>query len=133
MHLTRPYLGRKITYKDDVCMKVYGETKSLYLESDASGIGLGASVLQTRDGVICPMYIAPDNTILRPIAFAFARKCLNSAEQRYSNIKRGELGILHGVERFCHYCFARKVSIITNHKPLVAQFRKDVAMLLQRI
>ena len=26
--------------KDDVCMKFYSETKPLYLETDASGIGL---------------------------------------------------------------------------------------------
>ena len=34
---------------------------------------------------------------------------------------------------FYHYCFAREVSIITNHTPLVAMFKKDVATLLQRI
>ena len=64
--------------KDDVCMKFYDETKPLYLETDASGIGLGATLLHMRDGVICPRNIAPDNTILRPIAFA--SKSLTSME-----------------------------------------------------
>ena len=64
-------------------MKFYDETKPLYLETDASGIGLGASLLQTRDGMTCPKDTAPDNTILRPIAFA--SKSLTSAEQRYSS------------------------------------------------
>ena len=69
--------------------------------------------------------------ILRPIAFA--SKSLPSAEQRYSNITREALGILHGLERFHHYCFAKEVSIITDHKPLVAIFKKDVVSLSQRI
>ena len=40
---------------------------------------------------------------------------------------------MHGFERFCHYCIVREVSIITDHKPLVAIFKKDVATLSQRI
>ena len=40
---------------------------------------------------------------------------------------------MHGLERFHHYCFAREVSIITDHKPLVAIFKKDVATLSQQI
>ena len=117
--------------KDDVCMKFYNETKPLYLETDTSGIGLGAALLQTRDQMKCPRDIAPDNSILRPITFV--SKCLTSMESRYSNIKREVLHILHGLERFCHYCFAREVNIITDHKPPVAKFRKYVATLSQRI
>ena len=43
------------------------------------------------------------------------------------------LGILHGLEKFHHYCFGREVLITTDHKPLVAMFKKDVATLLQHI
>ena len=41
-------------------------------------IGLGTTLLQTRDGRTCPRDTAPDNTILRPITFA--SKSLTSAE-----------------------------------------------------
>ena len=34
--------------KDDVCMKLYDETKPLYLETDASRIGLGITLLQIK-------------------------------------------------------------------------------------
>ena len=34
------YEKAKALIKDDVCMKFYDETKPLYLETDASGIGL---------------------------------------------------------------------------------------------
>ena len=125
------YDKTKSLIKADVCMKFYYETKPLYLETDASRIGLGAALLQTRDGTTCLKDIAPDNTILRPIAFA--SKSLTSAEHRYSNIKREVLGILHGLKKFHHYCFAREVSIITDHKPLVEIFKKDIVTLSQWI
>ena len=112
-------------------MKFYDKNKPLYLETDALEIGLGAALLQIRDGATCPMDIEPDNTILRPIIFA--SKSLTSMEQRYNNMEREALGILHGLERFHHYCFAREISIITDHKPLVAIFKTDAATLSKRI
>ena len=35
-------------------MKFNNETEPLYLETDMSGIGLGAALLQTRDGTKFP-------------------------------------------------------------------------------
>ena len=46
------YDEAKSLIKEDVCMKLYDETKPLYLETDASRIGLGATVLQTRDATV---------------------------------------------------------------------------------
>ena len=83
--------------KNDICMTFYNETKPLYLEIDASGIGLGAALLQTRDDTTCPKDTAPDNTVLRSITFA--SKSLTSVEWRYSNIEREALGILHSLEK----------------------------------
>ena len=45
-------------------MKFYDETKPFYLKTDASGTGLSAALLQTRDGTSCPKDSTPDNTIL---------------------------------------------------------------------
>ena len=39
------------------------------------------------------------------------------------------LAILHGLEKFHHYCFAREVTIITDYNPLVEIFSKDEATL----
>ena len=92
-----------------------------------------------------------DNTILHPIAFA--SKSSMGTECRYSNIEREYLGILHGLEKFhhyCfvsevplgilhglekfhHYCFVSEVHVITDHKPFVAIFKKDIAILSQCI
>ena len=123
------YDKAKLLKKDDICMKFSDKTKPLYLETDASGIGIGAILLQTRDGATYPVDIAPDNTILRPVAFA--SKSLTSPECRYTNIKREALGILHGLKTFHHYCFTREVSMITDYKCLIAIFKKDIVTLSQ--
>ena len=50
-------------------MKFYDDTKLLYLETDASGLGLGVALLQLSDNTTCQKDVVPDNTILYPIAF----------------------------------------------------------------
>ena len=121
----------KFLIKSDMCMKFYDDTKPLYLETDASRVGLAAALLQTWEGTTCQKDMVTDNTILYPIAFA--SKSLTGLECRYSNIEREALGILHGLKKFHQYCFARGVHIINDPKPLVAIFKKDVAMLSQCI
>ena len=95
---------------------------TLYLEKDISRVGLGAALLQTLEGTTCQKDMVPDNTILHPIAFA--SKSLMGTVCRYSNIEMKALGILYGLEKFHHYCFAREVYVITDHTPLVSIFKK---------
>ena len=116
--------------KADMCMKFY-DTKLLYLETDASGVGLGAALLQLHDNTTWQKGMVPDNIILCPITFA--SESLTGAEWRYTNIEWEALGILHGLDKFHHYCFGREVFIITNHKLLVSMFKKDRATLSQHI
>ena len=59
---------------EDSCMKFYDETQPLYLETDASGIGLRTSLLHNRSGTSCQRNKAPDNSILRPLHLQ-ARAC----------------------------------------------------------
>ena len=44
----------KSLIKAEMCMKFYDYTKPLYLETDASGVSLGAALLQLRDNMTCP-------------------------------------------------------------------------------
>ena len=60
-------------------MKFYDDTKPLYLETDASRVGLGAALLQLHEGTLCQKDIVSDNTICHPIVFA--SKSLTGAEQ----------------------------------------------------
>ena len=108
--------------KADVCMKFYDDSKPLYLETDASRVGLGGALLQLHNNMVCQKAIAPDNIALCPIVFS--SKSLTSVEWRYSNIEHEVLVILHGLEKFHHYCFGREALITTDHKPLVAMFKR---------
>ena len=71
----------KAIIKEGTCVKFYDETKPQYIEMDSSGVRLGVTLLQTRSNTRCPKDEAPDNSILRPIAFT--SKSLTSAEKRY--------------------------------------------------
>ena len=106
-------------------------TKPLYLETDTSSVCLRSGPLQVRDGMNYGQDGIPDNTELGPITFA--SKSLSTAEWWYSNIKQEGLGILHGLEKFNHYCFKRGVYVITDCKPLVVVVSKDIATLSQQL
>ena len=60
----------KSIIKADICVKFYDNPKPLYLETDASGIGLGAATLQLHDNMVCQVGVAPQSITLHPIAFA---------------------------------------------------------------
>ena len=79
----------------------------LYLKPNASEIGIGVILLQTRD----------------------CMRKFNKCRKRYSNIDRETLGILHRIEKFHHYYFAREVGIITDQKLFVVIFEKVVVTL----
>ena len=51
-------------------MKFHDALKTLYLEIDTSGIGLGAGLLQVRAVMNCEHDEVPDNVTVNPIAFA---------------------------------------------------------------
>ena len=84
-----------------MCMKFYDETKQLYIETDASGVALGAALLQTKSNTNCLRDKVPDNSIFRPIAFS--SKSLTGAEKDTSI-----LAILYGLEKFHHYFIVRE-------------------------
>lgn len=105
-------------------LKYFDETKPLFLEVDASGRGLGAALLQKcekDDG----------RGDLQPIAYA--SKALTEAETRYANIEREMLAILFGLERFHYYTYGRKITVITDHKPLVAIASKALSQAPPRL
>ena len=64
----------------------------------------------------------PNN--LRPIAYA--SKTLSQTESNYSNIEHELLGVVFSCLHFKHFAYGCKVTIITNHKPLVSLFKKSL-------
>ena len=78
--------------------------QSFYVQTDASGVGLGAVLLQERDG------------LLRPCQFA-SRKLLDR-ETRYAVIERECLAIIWALSKFARYLLGRKFVLQTDHRPL---------------
>ena len=87
----------------------YSNAKSLKVQVDASGVGLGAVLLQEE---------SPGE--FRPIAYA--SRVLAHAEKNYSNIERESLSLVFGVSTFRQYLLGRKFTLETDHQPLVKLF-----------
>ena len=72
-----------------------------------------------------------DNMTLHPSAFP--GKNLSSAVWHNSSIQLEAHAILHSLKKFHHYCFAKEVCVVMDHKPLELMINKDVATLSQLI
>ena len=70
------------------------------LNVDASGMGLGAVIMQDGNPV------------------AFCSKTLSPAETRYAKIERELLAIIWGAGKFHTYVYGRRVVVETDHRPL---------------
>ena len=94
-------------------LKYYRPELELYIETDASGKGIGMALLQSENNECSSLY---------PIAYG--SKTLTSAETRYANIERELLGVVGALEKFHYFTFGHPVVILTDHKPLIAISKK---------
>ncbi|XP_058448901.1 uncharacterized protein K02A2.6-like [Malaya genurostris] len=101
----KAYLDIKAVLTSPQVLMQYDPTLPLILATDASKTGLGA-VLSHR----------LSNGQERPIAFASTS--MSTTEQRYPQIDKEALAIVWAVKKFFHYLYARKFTLITDHKPL---------------
>ena len=95
--------------KDAICaekvLKRYDPNSELVLQTDASGVGVGAAILQYNE-----------NGFLQPIAYA--SRILNKSENNYPQIERELLAVVFGVIKFRLFVLGRKFLLQTDHKPL---------------
>ena len=86
----------------------YDVTKPVILETDASSHGLGAVILQSD----------------KPIAYA--SRSLTPTQMNYAQIEKELLAIVFGCERFRQYLYGKKVTVHTDHKPLINVMNKPL-------
>ena len=78
------------------------------LRTDASNIGIGATLLQRKGDVTSELF---------PVAYA-SRK-LNAAERNYSTIERECLALVWSVQKFQAYLYGKHFTVQCDHQPLM--------------
>ena len=79
-------------------------TRDFEIYTDASGVALGAVLVQRKDELLHPV--------------SFASRQLNSAEKNYSTSEREMLAIVWAAKHFNAYIYGRHIKFFTDHKPL---------------
>ncbi|XP_045023114.1 uncharacterized protein K02A2.6-like isoform X4 [Daphnia magna] len=96
-------------------LRLFDVSKPLVVSVDASPIGIGAVLLQ--DG--------------QPVAFSSTS--LTETQKRYCQIEKELLAVQFGLLRFRQYVYGQKVTVETDHKPLVGLLEKPIATCSPRI
>ena len=97
-------LAVKKAISDSPILKIPNLNAQFFIQTDASGTGVGAAMLQEIDNVLHPCL--------------FVSRKLTDCETRYAVIERECLAIFWAVHRLSRYLIGRKFIIQTDHKPL---------------
>ena len=92
------YNQSKPNIKRDACMAFYNALKILYLETDSSGVHLGAGLLQVRYRMVLPAGQSP--RWHHTVPFSICKQGCFSTEQGNSNVECEALEIWHGLAKF---------------------------------
>ncbi|XP_072170068.1 uncharacterized protein [Diadema setosum] len=98
------FLGLKKSLIKPPILHLPDETKVFKLKVDASDTGLGAVLMQERDGEDFPV--------------AYASRKLLPRECRYATIEKECLAIVWAIRKFEFYLCGRSFEVHTDHKPL---------------
>ena len=100
---------------NDKLLHYYRPKLELFLETDASSVAIGMVLLQSENN---------NRESLYPITYG--SKTLTEAEIRYANIEHELLGVVGALEKFHYFTFGRPVTVLTDHKPLIAISKKTL-------
>ena len=103
-------------------LKHYDLSKEVKVSTDASNKGLGAVLYQKHEEDWLPVH--------------YGSRALTPTEQKYAAIEKEALGLVFGCQKFDEYIYSRKITLETDHKPLVSIQKKslaDVSPRLQRL
>jgi len=87
--------------------------KEFFVETDASNIGIGCVVTQQVDGKRVPI--------------AYSSRLLRGSERNYSVTEKEGLAVVEGLRKHRYILYGYKITVITDHQPLVSLFRNTLA------
>ena len=94
-------------------MRYYRSNLDVFLEKDTSSVAIGMALLQSDSNKRESLYPK-----------TYGSKTLADAETRYANIEKKLLGVVGALEEFHYFKFGRWVTILTDHKTLIAISKK---------
>ena len=107
----------------DMMQKYFDTNLLIYIETDASKKGIGVALMQPDLNVQNTSKTAVPNN-LRPVYYV--SKMLTVTESNYSNIEREMLGVVFSVLHFKYFTYGHSITVITDHKPLITLFKKNI-------
>ena len=96
-------------------LQFYDANKPVTLQCDSSQFALGAVMLQAN----------------KPVAYA--SRALSKSEESWAQIEKELLAILFALQRFHTYVYARRVTIVSDHKPLLSIVSKCLTSAPRRL
>lgn len=100
---------------EEVNLAYFDPNKSVVVQTDASGTGVGGVLLQDNKPVI------------------FCSRLLTETERRYAQIEREFLGIVFTLKRLEKYLIGIDFELQTDHRPLISIFKKPIDCLSNRL
>ena len=111
----------KSVLTDNTCTAYFDNDKETFLYCDASPVGISSILLQKS--------IGKENAKI----VAYTSRSLSETEQRYSQLERECLSVLHACERNRLYLVGRQFTIYNDHKALVSLLKNPNAKIPLRI
>ena len=102
------------------CLTLYRTEAEHRLVVDGSTSASGAVLLQKEGKNWLPVY--------------YCSNVFSEVEQRYAQIEQEALAIYNGVTKCHNYIYGKRITVVTDHKPLLGVFNKQsMSIRLQRI
>lgn len=96
-------------------LKLFDNTLPIVVQADASQFALGACLLQNNQPV------------------AFVSRSLTEVEEKYPQIEKEFLAICFALDKFHQFIYGLKITVQTDHKPIVNIVSKDVHKVTPRL
>uniref|UniRef100_A0A1Y1JV53 RNA-directed DNA polymerase n=1 Tax=Photinus pyralis TaxID=7054 RepID=A0A1Y1JV53_PHOPY len=96
-------------------LKIFDSKEPIVVQTDASQYGMGGALLQGG----------------KPVAFC--SRSLTETETRYAQIEKEYLAICYSLNKFHQFIYGKRITVNSDHKPLVAIQEKDINKITSRL